>query len=120
MASGPWEAHKHSPGNWSVVRWHEGYPRYLAPHMPFLGMHAAKKLAAEVNAAIAKAACATCNGHGMIGGFVGGGAPGYVSEACPDCNNTAPLAALQPAALAAARAFGAGLDEQSLEQGEPA
>ncbi len=69
-------------------------------------------------ASYCNAACRTCNGHGMIGGFVGGGAPGYVSDPCPDCNNTEPLAALSPPALAAARAFGAGLDEQSLEQGE--
>lgn len=29
--------------------------------------------------------CQTCDGHGMIGGFVGGAAPGYDSEPCPDC-----------------------------------
>lgn len=29
--------------------------------------------------------CATCNGHGLIGGFVGGGAPGYESYPCHDC-----------------------------------
>jgi len=29
--------------------------------------------------------CETCNGRGEIGGFQGGAAPGYVTEACPDC-----------------------------------
>jgi hypothetical protein len=55
VTAGPWEAHKHSPGCWSVVRWHEGYPRYLAPGMPHLTKHVANQLAGEVNSAIAKA-----------------------------------------------------------------
>ena len=29
--------------------------------------------------------CQTCDGRGEIGGFQGGAAPGYVTEACSDC-----------------------------------
>lgn len=29
--------------------------------------------------------CATCGGRGEIGGFESGGAPGYVTEPCPEC-----------------------------------
>lgn len=56
--------------------------------------------------------CSTCDDRGIIGG------PSYYSpdeggEPCPDC---APIGPLPPAALADARAFGAGLDAASLEQ----
>ena len=54
--------------------------------------------------------CQTCNGHGLIGGFQGGEAPGYVSEDCPDCN------AFAPTLPATAVAEGAQLDSASLEQ----
>lgn len=30
-------------------------------------------------------ACETCGGRGEVGGFVGGGAPGYETHPCPDC-----------------------------------
>ena len=54
---GPWEAHKHSPGCWSVARQSTsgGIFTYLAPGMPMLSAEAAKRLARDVNAAIAKA-----------------------------------------------------------------
>lgn len=32
--------------------------------------------------------CWACDGHGMIGGFVGGGAPGYETETCGTCKGT--------------------------------
>lgn len=54
--------------------------------------------------------CLTCSGHGLIGGFQGGEAPGYVSEPCPDCNAPALPVAQELAA------FGALLDGDSLEQ----
>ena len=56
--------------------------------------------------------CLTCSGHGLIGGFQGGEAPGCVSEPCPDCNM--PVSTLPAAAVAE----GAQLDGESLEQGE--
>lgn len=42
---------------------------------------------AELRALLATAqpACATCNGHGLVGGFVNAES-GYESHLCPNCN----------------------------------
>ena len=43
--------------------------------------HAAQQEADEARA------CETCGGRGEVGGFVGGGAPGYETHPCPDCRS---------------------------------
>lgn len=48
------------------------------------------KAGAQWQASRTAPVCQTCNGRGMIGGFQGGAAPGYVSDPCPDCNAPAP------------------------------
>jgi hypothetical protein len=50
------------------------------------------KLFAEIDRrngdALGVSACEACSGRGEVGGFQGGGAPGYVSEDCPACGGT--------------------------------
>lgn len=70
---------------------------------------AVKEVLPLIDAALATTpeACRTCNGHGLIGGFVGGpDHGGYDSELCPDCNQPAkaevqaePVATQVPASI---------------------
>ncbi len=45
----------------------------------------AQRLLALIDASPKSDSCATCNGHGMVGGLLSAGG-GYESEPCPDCS----------------------------------
>ena len=51
----------------------------------------AKVAMAAALAAAKPAVCETCNGHGMIGGFINA-ANGYDAKPCPDCSTVKPAA----------------------------
>ena len=59
--------------------------------------------------------CQTCDGRGEIGGFQGGAAPGYVTEACSDCTGAGHARQQEADALIGLRGCNSQHGEQQAE-----
>ncbi|MHC6216795.1 hypothetical protein ACVQEN_06190 [Stenotrophomonas acidaminiphila] len=70
-------------GNWRTSKLRDGMGWQEAVSLCADQLEVGLSLIEQADASAKGAHCATCNGHGMVGGLLPAG--GYESEPCPDC-----------------------------------